>query len=461
MSPKPDELCRVTNFAEQVQEALRDAYGDVVPQHLEDLASQIGVGSLQPRWSSGRPEASRANRDVPLSQSASPSPAMPSPRCAEAPRSAASSPVCRPRPRLRRPSSPGSPTRSVGQRLYNEGMCLIQRRKEFVEKVVALDKEDLQRKAKELLALGSRLHESTGSLGRLGGWRLCQEQRLPGRACRTQGSPRRRRPSQTPSSSRISNGSSQMLEVTQLPSLPLTPSQPVCERTEEARASTETYNELDVLRQKLGLLSLGADLLRRKLQEAEEAKQGQLPVDHAAQAASPSRVSHERRLSGKPQSQREHENESLLRSPVTYLPLQASCSDGQLSSRGPGLEPEFLENPMMVHRSRSAGSPLLTPSPQAPLLGSPAHGQGPWRMVNAANMTSASTPPSPVAPSMSPPMSVCITNTIQVGRDTPPITQRLIMQPKVVHSVRLHPTAYEPCRQPKVDKVASNFRASL
>lgn len=428
---------------------------------MEDLASQIGVGSLQPRWSSGRPEASRANRDVPLSQSASPSPAMPSPRCAEAPRSAASSPVCRPRPRLRRPSSPGSPTRSVGQRLYNEGMCLIQRRKEFVEKVVALDKEDLQRKAKELLALGSRLHESTGSLGRLGGWRLCQEQRLPGRACRTQGSPRRRRPSQTPSSSRISNGSSQMLEVTQLPSLPLTPSQPVCERTEEARASTETYNELDVLRQKLGLLSLGADLLRRKLQEAEEAKQGQLPVDHAAQAASPSRVSHERRLSGKPQSQREHENESLLRSPVTYLPLQASCSDGQLSSRGPGLEPEFLENPMMVHRSRSAGSPLLTPSPQAPLLGSPAHGQGPWRMVNAANMTSASTPPSPVAPSMSPPMSVCITNTIQVGRDTPPITQRLIMQPKVVHSVRLHPTAYEPCRQPKVDKVASNFRASL
>ncbi|CAE7687630.1 unnamed protein product [Symbiodinium sp. CCMP2592] len=100
----------------------------------------------------------------------------------------------------------------------------------------------------------------------------------------------------------------------------------------------------------------------------------------------------------------------------------------------------------------------------APMLGSPAHGQGAWRMVNAANIanvgaTSISTPPSPVAPMMSPPMSVCITNTIQVGRDTPPITQRLIMQPKVVHSVRLHPTGYEP--SPKVDKVDSRFRASL
>eukprot|EP00439_Symbiodinium_sp_Y106_P073020 s1021_g13.t1 len=49
MFPKSDEPCRVTNFAEQVQEALRDAYGDVVPQHLEDLASEIGVGRVQPR----------------------------------------------------------------------------------------------------------------------------------------------------------------------------------------------------------------------------------------------------------------------------------------------------------------------------------------------------------------------------------------------------------------------------
>eukprot|EP00439_Symbiodinium_sp_Y106_P070125 s1021_g12.t1 len=424
--------------------------------------------------SSGRPEASRANLDLLPPQSPS-SPAMPSPRC-EGPRSATSSPVCRPRPRLRRPSSPGSPTRCVGQRLYDEGMCLIQRRKDFVEKVVALDKEGLQRKAKELLALGSRLHESRGSLGRLGGWRLCQEQRLPGRACRTQGSPRRRRPSQTPSSSRISNGSSETLEVTQLPA------QPVCERTEEAPrararaagaasgASTEAYNELEVLRQKLGLLSLGADLLRRKLQEAKEAKQGQLPAE-SVQAVSPIRVGHERRLSGKPQSQRENENASLLQSPlavqVAYLPLQASCSDGQLRSPIRGPEPELSENPAtMVHRSRSAGSPLLTPSHQAPMLGSPAHGQGPWRMLNAANMAnvgtkSLSTPPSPVAPMMSPPMSVCITNTIQVGRDTPPITQRLIMQPKVVHSVRLHPTGYEPSEQPKVDKVDSKFRASL
>ena len=110
----------------------------------------------------------------------------------------------------------------------------------------------------------------------------------------------------------------------------------------------------------------------------------------------------------------------LLRSPVTYLPLQAglereglvwrvlalqvSCSDGQLSSRGSAQSASRSEFPWpwlslaeaqalspsswrircslpadqgtiggtardcfarMVHRSRSAGSPLLTPSPQA------------------------------------------------------------------------------------------------
>lgn len=235
----PTDVWRQT-FADQVQQALYEAYGNEIPSYLEDIASQVGVRNSSSRHG----PAARSRRSVA------------SPR-AERTEKAEASPQ-------RRNGLPRSGSgKSVGHRLYEEGIALRERRKAFIEEVMNLEQADLRNKAKELLSRGSRLYPAS-LRSSMGSTEERKERRYPGRICgfspslehsgtRRSLSPKRARMEVKDDSSQTTQASSAALPT-------VAPAAPT--------AATTVESELELLKKQLGLLSMGAGMLLKKLEEA-------------------------------------------------------------------------------------------------------------------------------------------------------------------------------------------------
>lgn len=196
-------------------------------------------------------------------------------------------------PRMR---SESPPRRCGAGRLYNEGTSLKQRRKAFMEEVMNLEQAALRQKAKELMHQSSHLYQQRELLGKFAKFgrpaiskerRTSTERRYPGRLCGPPSESPSPRSPRSPSSSRcpkcsepeVKDDSSQTTQASSA-SLPL-----------------ET-TELELLKKQLGLLSMGAEMLRRRLEEAQRAQERALSERAQEGAPDPSPRSPCRRPGG-------------------------------------------------------------------------------------------------------------------------------------------------------------------
>jgi len=230
-------------FADQVHEALHEAYGYQIPQHLEEIVCQLGVSSPRRHVVQASPR---------ISQREGSSVSTPSGSDADVQRKPGSHGRGSPRGR-----ASGLGGKSVGHRLYDEGVALRERRKAFMEEVMNLEQADLRRKAKELLNQGSRLYPSTLRPSSPSG-KDRKERRYPGRCC---GSPKEA-PLPSPSGRPRSPKSRQEVMDDASQTTQASSSSPVMEST-----------ELELLKKQLGILSMGASMLLKQLTEVPETPQ--------------------------------------------------------------------------------------------------------------------------------------------------------------------------------------------
>eukprot|EP00435_Cladocopium_sp_Y103_P032027 s316_g8.t1 len=317
----PTDVWRQT-FADQVQQALYEAYGTEIPSYLEDIASQVGVRHSSPRHG----PAVRSRRSVA------------SPRAQRTEKAEASP--------QRRTGSPRSGSgKGVGHRLYEEGIALRERRKAFIEEVMNLEQADLRSKAKELLSRGSRLYPD--SLRSLGSTEERKERRYPGRICGF--SPSRSlersgtRRSLSPKSSRmeVKDDSSQ---TTQASSAALPTVSPAAAPT----VAPTVESELELLKKQLGLLSMGAGMLLKKLEEA--------PVTPSGVPVATSSVEVDGSSPRSPIS--EEPNPSPSRSPSIRRASDSKVSFAQMPFIEQGSEPVTPVNAL-----QQFGNSTATPSP--------------------------------------------------------------------------------------------------
>jgi len=362
-------------FADQVHEALHEAYGYQIPQHLEEIVCQLGVSS--PR------------RHV----------VQASPRISQREGSSVSTPSGSDPDVQRKPSSHGrgSPRgrasglggKSVGHRLYDEGVALRERRKAFMEEVMNLEQADLRRKAKELLNQGSRLYPSTLRPSSPSG-KDRKERRYPGRCC---GSPKEA-PLPSPSGRPRSPKSRQEVMDDASQTTQASSSSPVVESP-----------ELELLKKQLGILSMGASMLLKQLTEVPETPQrgdvGASSVE--VDAPSPSPI-------GSPVDAEDPQPSPHSRRPSISRAGQASHPALPFVEQGAEPQP-------CLTTSHPGGSPS-TNSPPSPV----------WGQVEMLGRPVTECGPPPCsAGQVRPPSRVTVKRLVQV-RPSSPVTQRVSVQ---------------------------------
>lgn len=367
----PTDVWRQT-FADQVQQALYEAYGNEIPSYLEDIASQVGVRNS----SSRQGPAVRSRRSVA------------SPR-AERTEKAEASPQ-------RRNGLPRSGSgKSVGHRLYEEGIALRERRKAFIEEVMNLEQADLRNKAKELLSRGSRLYPAS-LRSSMGSTEERKERRYPGRFCGV--SPSRSlersgtRQSLSPKRSRteVKDDSSQTTQASSAALPTVAPAAPT--------AAPTVASELELLKKQLGLLSMGAGMLLKKLEEAPVAPPG-VPV-------ATSSVEVDGSSPRSPISEEPHPSPS--RSPSIRRASDSKVSFAQMPFSEQGSEPVTP-----VNAWHQFGNSVATPPPV-------------WGQVDYGLPAARSAPGVPVVPALVRCPVVTVNNFVQV-RPNNPVTQRVHM----------------------------------
>lgn len=366
----PTDVWRQT-FADQVQQALYEAYGNEIPSYLEDIASQVGVRNPSSRHG----PAARSRRSVA------------SPRVERTEKAEAS-------PQRRNGLPRSGSGKSVGHRLYEEGIALRERRKAFIEEVMNLEQADLRNKAKELLSRGSRLYPAS-LRSSMGSTEERKERRYPGRICGFSPSLEhsRTRRSLSPKRARmeVKDDSSQTTQASSAALPTVAPAAPT--------AATTVESELELLKKQLGLLSMGAGMLLKKLEEAPVTPPG-VPV--ATSSVEVDGSSPRSRISEEP-------HPSPSRSPSIRRASDSKVSFAQMPFIEQGSEPVTP-----VNAWHQFGNSAATPPPV-------------WGQVDYG---ARSVPGVPGVPALVRCPVVTVNNFVQV-RPNNPVTQRVHM----VHGV--------------------------
>jgi len=290
-------------FADQVQQALHEAYGNEIPGYLEEIACSVGVRNSSPRrtgpqagsprsLASARKEKAAALNQLPRSDSG----------------------------------------HRVGHRLYEEGIALRERRKAFMDEVMNLQQAELKNKAKELLSRGSRLYPSIRSMGSK---EDRKERRYPGRICGVSRSPERSaRRSQSPKSPKSPKSEAKVES-----------SQTISTQASSVASPSVESTELELLKKQLGLLSMGAEMLLKKLEAVSDTPDPEGTLGASVEVdASPQSV--------------EEPHPSPSRSPSIRRAGGAKVGFAQMMPFEQGLEPVTPVNAWHQLGSSSAPSPV-------------------------------------------------------------------------------------------------------
>eukprot|EP00930_Biecheleria_cincta_P037404 TRINITY_DN25668_c0_g2_i1.p1 TRINITY_DN25668_c0_g2~~TRINITY_DN25668_c0_g2_i1.p1 ORF type:complete len:569 (+),score=72.85 TRINITY_DN25668_c0_g2_i1:47-1708(+) len=403
-SSRPNMAVMAASFSEQVRLALQESFGEMIPAHLEETAASLGADvraggarlASSPRSAGRRKQASsrsvspaeregavfeRLQKDTQArlcrekpdlavadgpclpSHKAWVTPATPTPSpaskkggcsAASSPRLsvAASSPVASP---TRSPCG-SSPSRGgVSRRLYRDGLSLKERRKQLSEEAHAAEDNRYRKEADDILSKSWQSHSSacrrshgsssSSSHKIQGDWSAHQDSaHVPGRKLVG-----RHHRSISPTTIKEA-------------AAPASQAEPPAALVQES-----VKHELETMKQQLGLLLLGADMLKRRMVSSAQPARAQAVQSHPS---SPDASRHAGSLAGQFQA----EMPTALGSPASYCSGYAELQGLEASLYTPSSTQRSFAvcTPQGDSKSRPAvPTSSLTPDRSAKYVGYP------------------------------------------------------------------------------------------